>query len=184
MLTPISRPLIYLIALSLLVLGCDAGGVPRVLYSEQLKPQKEWRLLEIPDEDTKHELMRQEAEAGPIMMRNRRLISRQPNVYYMQITLLSVKNGDYANTVGIQAWVKEKVPDEELPLEDRMPATLEGVPVQFVEKLGTAGMAFFPPRAVFSLLWEPGNVPEEYWPEPEGTWRRWHMGITPKRDRN
>ncbi len=40
----------------------------------------------------------------------------------------------YTGEVGVIVSVTKKVPQEELPVEDRIPAELEGVPIQIVEE--------------------------------------------------
>ncbi len=61
------------------------------------------------------------------------LFWRQPNVHGFGVGLIMGEDGIYTGEVGIIVDVTEKVPDECLPLEDRIPPVLEGVPVQIVE---------------------------------------------------
>ncbi len=60
------------------------------------------------------------------------LFERQPNFDSVVPTFLVDENGDYTTTKGIKVYMLKKTPDEELPESDRVPAELEGVPVQFV----------------------------------------------------
>ena len=67
------------------------------------------------------------------------LFWRQPNVYDVSISQLGDGKGGWTDTWGITVWVTEKVDQNTLPLEDRIPATLKGsdwegdVPIQIVE---------------------------------------------------
>ena len=61
---------------------------------------------------------------------NRDLFWRQPNVWSVGVGLLSDEHGTYTSEVGIVIQVTEKVPDSELPAEDRIPSKIDGVKVQ------------------------------------------------------
>ena len=71
------------------------------------------------------------------------LFWRQPNVWSVGIGLFVDENGDFLevpdgeggckNVVGFRITVTEKVDQNTLPLEDRIPDMLEGVPVQIIE---------------------------------------------------
>ncbi len=139
--------------LALSVAGCerDEGNrdtdevrIPRVLYLENMKAAE---FRERPAfTEAEREQMREEVTSRilPIAQRHVDLIVHQPNFYDIDITLLCQENGDYTETMGIQIWVSEKVPDEDLPEADRMPATLEGVLVQFIVAPETLYPQFFP----------------------------------------
>ncbi len=47
--------------------------------------------------------------------------------------MLVDENGNYVGEVGILIFVTEKVDQETLPTEDRIPAVLDGVKVQIIE---------------------------------------------------
>ncbi len=61
------------------------------------------------------------------------LFWRQPNVHGVGEGLFSDGKGGWTETVGIVIDVTEKVDQSTLPLEDRIPECLEGVPVQIKE---------------------------------------------------
>ena len=61
------------------------------------------------------------------------LFWRQPNVFGVGEGYLGDGNGGWTETVGINIRVTKKVDQSTLPLEDRIPDCLEGVPVQIVE---------------------------------------------------
>ena len=71
------------------------------------------------------------------------LFWRQPNVWSVGIGLFVDENGDFlevpdgeggcTKVVGFRITVTEKVDQNTLPLEDRIPDMLEGVPVQIIE---------------------------------------------------
>ena len=58
------------------------------------------------------------------------LFKRQPNVAAISEGFIMDENGSYTETVGIVIDVSEKVDQNTLPPEDRIPDCLEGVPVQ------------------------------------------------------
>lgn len=61
------------------------------------------------------------------------LFWRQPNVYGVGIGRLEDENGEGTGQVGFVITVTEKVDQNTLPPEDRIPDCLEGVPVQIIE---------------------------------------------------
>ena len=63
------------------------------------------------------------------------LFWRQPNVFAVSEGLLMDEKDELAQTVGIIIRVTEKVQQGSLPVEDRLPNCLEGVPVQIREAL-------------------------------------------------
>ncbi len=62
------------------------------------------------------------------------LFNRQPNVYTTGVGYFTDANGERTDTWGITVWVTEKVDQSTLPLEDRIPDCLEGIPVQLKEE--------------------------------------------------
>ena len=62
------------------------------------------------------------------------LLWRQPNVWGMGVGLIESAPGQYTGEVGIRVEVATEVPQEDLPLDDRLPAFLGGVPVQIIER--------------------------------------------------
>ena len=61
------------------------------------------------------------------------LFWRQPNVHSVGIGDITDENGEYTGIWGFRIHVIEKVDQNTLPPEDRIPHCLEGVPVQIVE---------------------------------------------------
>ncbi len=61
------------------------------------------------------------------------LFWRQPNVHGVGIGILEDESGEETEQVGFRIYVTEKVDQNTLPQEDRIPDCLEGVPVQFIE---------------------------------------------------
>ena len=64
----------------------------------------------------------------------RALFRRQPNYHGNGPSDLRDENGERTETRGIIIYVTEKVDQSTLPVEDRIPDCLEGVPVQIVEE--------------------------------------------------
>ena len=62
------------------------------------------------------------------------LFWRQPNVHGVGIGRFEDENGEGTRQVGFVITVTEKVDQNTLPPEDRIPDCLEGVPVQIVEE--------------------------------------------------
>lgn len=59
-------------------------------------------------------------------------LMRKPNVVAMGVGFLT-RGGQRTNEIGLIVSVKKKVPPAELSPDDRIPASLEGVPVDVVE---------------------------------------------------
>ena len=62
------------------------------------------------------------------------LFWRQPNVHAVGIGDITDENGEYTDIWGFRIHVTEKVDQNTLPPEDRIPDCLEGVPVQIIEE--------------------------------------------------
>ena len=62
------------------------------------------------------------------------LFWRQPNVHGVGIGILEDESGEGTEQVGFVITVTEKVDQNTLPPEDRIPDCLEGVPVQIIEQ--------------------------------------------------
>ena len=69
-----------------------------------------------------------------VMRRYEPILSRQPNVYDVSTGLLRDGHGGWTDTWGIIVRVTEKIDQSALPLEDRIPGYLEGIPVQVVDE--------------------------------------------------
>ncbi len=61
------------------------------------------------------------------------LLWRQPNLLSVGVGLFEDEHGKLTETVGIVIGVSEKVDQSTLAPEDRIPETLDGVPVQIIE---------------------------------------------------
>ena len=61
------------------------------------------------------------------------LFWRQPNVHGVGEVLLQNDNGERTEALGIVVTVSKKVDQETLPAADRIPSSLEGVPVQIIQ---------------------------------------------------
>ena len=57
------------------------------------------------------------------------LFGRQPNVYADGLGRIRDENGELTNTWGISVFVMERVDQATLPPEDRIPDSLEGIPL-------------------------------------------------------
>ena len=75
------------------------------------------------------------------------LLRRQPNFLGISTRYLEDENGEKTQIRGIILAVTEKVDQSTLPVEDRVPTCLEGVPVQIVEEP--------PDRLLLDLLEDP-----------------------------
>ena len=62
------------------------------------------------------------------------LFWRQPNIYGVSLGRIRDENGKITNTWSITLRVTEKVDQATLPHEDRIPDSLEGIPVQILEE--------------------------------------------------
>ena len=155
MLTPISRPLICLIALSLLLLATTAcgqeevpavveppvsgecAGVMRTVISPYIIETKEDNLPTEETGSTKYDLPSR-PEIGVLTERARAIrpkyedmFWRQPNVWGVGIGMMYDERGEWTGKIGFLISVSEPVDENTLPPWDRIPACLEGVPVQF-----------------------------------------------------
>lgn len=71
------------------------------------------------------------------------LFKRQPNYTGLAEGYFADSDGNWTETVGIIVSVSERVDQNTLPTADRIPACLEGVPVQIEE--GYSYMDYLPP---------------------------------------
>ena len=69
-----------------------------------------------------------------VLKKYRSLFRRQPNYHGFGMRGLEDEKGNQTTVLGIVVRVTEKVDQSTLPPEDRIPACLEGVPVQIVEE--------------------------------------------------
>ncbi len=61
------------------------------------------------------------------------LLWRQPNVYDVRIGQLRDNQGKWTERWGITVWVTEKLDQSSLPLEDRIPVSLDNVPIRITD---------------------------------------------------
>ncbi len=61
------------------------------------------------------------------------LFWRQPNVYDVSTGQLRDNQGELTETWGVMVWVTERVDQNTLPPEDRIPDTLDDIPIRIVE---------------------------------------------------
>ena len=74
------------------------------------------------------------ARARAIRHKYDALFWRQPNVHGVGIGIILDANGQDTDRAGFTIRVTEKVDRSTLPVEDRIPDCLEGVPVQILER--------------------------------------------------
>ena len=67
------------------------------------------------------------SRAGGVLHEHKELFWRQPNVYDVSTGFLRDENGEWTDEWGITVWVTEKVEQNTLPLEDRIPVTIKSV---------------------------------------------------------
>ena len=72
--------------------------------------------------------------ANAVLDKYEEVFWRQPNVHEFGVSLIEGEDGIYTGEMGIVVYVAERVPDEDLPPEDRIPRVLEGILVQIIEK--------------------------------------------------
>ena len=68
-----------------------------------------------------------------VLTKNKGLIKRQPTFARVKEHFFRDEEGNWSDDYGIVLDVQEKVDQETLPMEDRLPEELEGVPVYFDE---------------------------------------------------
>ena len=74
-----------------------------------------------------------ETRAREVLNRHEDLFWRQPNVFRVNVSNFMDGYGEWTLPVAITVWVTEKVDQNTLPPEDRIPSCLEGVLVQIIE---------------------------------------------------
>ena len=87
-------------------------------------------------EDASVEVERPTSEhVSYVLEKYRPLFRRFPHAWMNGSGLLLDEGGEFTREVGIRIYVEELVDQSTLPLEDRIPDCLEGVPVQIVVKV-------------------------------------------------
>ena len=89
------------------------------------------------------------------------LFWRQPNVYAVSEGYLRTGGGGWLETKGINVQVTEKVDQSTLPLADRIPVCLEGIPVKITEEPDSGGLIPPLPLEEIGLSTEDINTDEE-----------------------
>ena len=69
----------------------------------------------------------------PVMDKYEDLFWRQPNAHGLSIWFLYNEDGRFGDEVGILVLITEKVPDEDIPGADRIPATLDSIRIQILQ---------------------------------------------------
>ncbi|MCY3542782.1 MAG: hypothetical protein OXH22_01870 [Chloroflexi bacterium] len=111
------------IAVALLA-ACSGGNEfkdPSTLCETNTSEKEETMTTEITDERIRE-----------VRDKYRELFRRQPNYRGNSITYLRDENGEWTEVRGIIVRVNEKVDQSALPVEDRIPDCLEGVPIQII----------------------------------------------------
>ena len=80
-----------------------------------------------------YEFLSRRSDAEFVEIRYRELFWRQPNVYDVHSGFLRDEKGGWTDEWGVTVWVTRKVDQNTLPPEDRIPDTLDDVPIQVVE---------------------------------------------------
>ena len=132
---------VALLILAFLVIELDA--TPGPCERSQIQTEEGRRPLPTTNPKYLDEYRDTQERARAIRTKYRDLFWRQPNVWSTSIGLFMDKNGDYIEVpdgeggckwvVGFLIRVTKRVVQDTLPPEDRIPATLEGVPVQILE---------------------------------------------------
>ncbi len=78
-----------------------------------------------------------------VMLKHKALFERQPNYDGLSGGYFRDADGNWTETVGIIVSVSERVDQNTLPTADRIPACLEGIPVQIEE--GYVLVEYLPP---------------------------------------
>ena len=89
------------------------------------------------------------------------LFWRQPNVYAVSEGFLRTGGGGWLETKGINVQVTVKVDQSTLPLADRIPVCLEGIPVKLTEEPDRGGLIPGFPLEELGLSPEDPNTDEE-----------------------
>ena len=140
------KRLLPLTAVALLILAFLAIEIEQDTPCEALQPQTEEgrRILAAPNPEHLKEYQEIGERAEEILPKYEDLFWRQPNVWSTRIGLFNDKNRNYMRipdgkggckmVVGFIISVTEKVDQNTLPPEDRIPDVLEGISVQIIEE--------------------------------------------------
>ena len=140
------KRLLPLTAVALLILAFLVIEIEQDTPCEALQPQTEEgrRILAAPNAEHLKEYHEISDRAMEILPKYEDLFWRQPTVWSTGIGLFNDKNRNFMRTpdgkggckmvVGFKIWVTEKVDQNTLPPEDRIPDVLEGISVQIIEE--------------------------------------------------
>ena len=147
---------------ALIAVGCAGQGVsekPSQARSEEgiVTPQVNSTIKEevVPTKDpvtanaenmaaiAKYEPLVERAQA--VRPKYEALFWRQPNVVSVGIGFIKDENGEWTEEVGLVISVSQKVDQNTLPPEDRIPIFVEGVPVQIRERGPVVPTTALPP---------------------------------------
>ena len=133
------------VLLALMAVACGQEAAPAATEPEPQETQPETRsetMWEPQTEYLKHREISARAEA--IFPKYKDAFECQPNAWRAGITFLEDADGNYIQVpdseggykkvVGFVIRVTEKVPQEQLPQEYRIPDMIEGIPVQILER--------------------------------------------------
>ena len=93
--------------------------------------------LEYDNQDTQKNWKRYRAEfarVNPVWDKYIELFDRQPNTWRMGPGRILDENGEETGELGIVIRVTEKIPQDQLPAEDRIPDRIECVRIQIIER--------------------------------------------------
>ena len=152
-----------LAALATLLLAAAACGAGQTMTGEATAESdpcrtksmsKEATLMLAPNGMVRH--------SNEVWHKYRPLFSRQPNLFEAGQGLLRHEGIHPAGTFGIVVHVRERVDQTTLPLEDRIPDCLEGVPVQVIESVSpTRPIPQFGEQIYCREHWEAVRLPKE-----------------------
>ena len=74
--------------------------------------------------------------AAKVLEEHGALFFRQPNWWKHGVTSIRDEDGQETEQIGVVVWVSERVPDSELPEEDRIPDCIGDVPIEIREEPG------------------------------------------------
>ena len=114
----------------------DAGGEERVCGpgpADSTVPENMARMTEEEVQEHYSRIRRAREIVSNQIYDDYSLFLRQPNYNFTTTGFLKDEHGEWTDQWGITIWVTEKVDQGTLPPEDRIPDTLDGVPVRISE---------------------------------------------------
>ncbi len=114
-----------------------ATDTPTAEFPDQLgictteSPELTSRLNTMEEEYLEH--LDNQSRAAGVLYEHRALFWRQPNVHDVSESFLRDENGEWTNQWGITVWVTEKVDQNTLPAEGRIPDLLDDVRIQITQ---------------------------------------------------